>query len=270
MYTNSVEVPTTLKPCANILLTSHNLSPLDYLVHSEGMLLELIPGLDKSRAKRLARQLASLRALQSLDSSTGSECLKLRLKKLSKQLLEAAKLKRSVCSDASTAEDANAKEVRRPTVEVTVDIPACDVDSAKVARHHILINKVGEAKYNEILSISEEIRDIRSHSAVWTKFSQQNSSEGLKASELLPPAISNIYFRTRLVDVMRVVDAMTCMPLAKLPEPCKCIVERTNWDVLLEDSKKKLAAFRKFEMEHYKENEDLNFKCTSGMCFTDA
>lgn len=50
---------------------------------------------------------------------------------------------------------------------------------AKAERHHILMNIVGETKYDEILIISEEIKDIRHKSAFWTKFSRScaNSRE---------------------------------------------------------------------------------------------
>jgi len=226
----------------------------------EDMLYEIIPSLDKSKANRLARQLASLQAFQSLDSSTGSELLKLRLKKVSQKLLDIAERKRRASTPTSGVKELSSK-VRKL---------ALDERQAKVGRHHILINTVGEPKYNEIISVSNEIKEIRYKSLLWTKFSQQHpcpfeEEELPPASEALPTPIADIYFRTRLIDVMRVVDAKLPEPLNKVPEPRECIVQRTYWGSLLRDAKVKLAAFRKFEMENVKEGDDLSFQC-SGIC----
>ena len=262
------------------------------------MLYEIIPSLDKSKANRLARQLASLQAFQSLDSSTGSELLKLRLKKVSQKLLDIAERKRRASAPTSGVEEVSSK-VRKL---------ALDERQAKVGRHHILINTVGEPKYNEIISISNEIKEIRHKSLLWTKFSQQHpcpfeEEELPSASETLPTPIADIYFRTRLIDVMRVVDAKIPEPLNKVPEPRECIVQQTYWGSLLRDvsytvfcsaflqpslpplqtancamllplslskAKVKLAAFRKFEMENVKEDDDLPLQCGSMSLFNSS
>lgn len=226
----------------------------------EDMLYELIPSLDKSKANRLARQLASLRAFRSLDSSTGSERLKFRLKRVSQKLLETAQRRRQASTPTSDAKEVSSKVQNLSLV----------VRQAKVDRHNILIITVGEPKYNDILSVSQEIKEIRQQSAVWTKFSQQHPSsseeeERAPVSETLPTPIVDIYFRTRLIDVMRVVDVKTSEPLNEVSEPRACIVQRTDWDSLLRDAQVKLAAFRKFEMENVKEGDDLSFQC-SGVC----
>lgn len=244
------------------------------------MLYELIPCIDKIKAKRLSRQLASLPALRSLDASTSSECLKIRLKKLSQQLLDVAAKKRRRSEKVTIKSEIKETTPSKPPITKAKEVSSkveqmttLNVGLAKVDRHHILMNKVGEDMYNDILSVSQEILNIRHHSAVWTKFTKQQDhliiagEERAPASELLPSPIADIYFRTRLIDVMRVVDAKTCLPLTEVPEPCACIVQRMDWDALLQDAKAKLAAFRKFEREHFEEGEDLSFKCTTGMCF---
>lgn len=227
----------------------------------EGMLYELIPCLDKTTAKRLSRQLASLKALKSLDRSTRRECLKLQLKELAQKLLDVAERRRQA-----------SKSTSREVADVSSKVSKLCIHHAKVNRHHILINSVGESKYDEIISITEQIKDIRRTSAVWTKFSQQaihsddEDSEQAPVSQTLPAPIADVYFRTRLVDVMRVVDAKTCQPLNEIPEPCARIVQRSNWDWLLADAKAKLGAFRNFEMENFSKDDKLSFQCSSGMC----
>lgn len=46
------------------------------------------------------------------------------------------------------------------------------------------MNRLGEDKYNEILSVTEEIKKIRYGSATWTKFSGVNASTGEKLQQL--------------------------------------------------------------------------------------
>jgi len=251
----------------------------------EAALYEFIPSLDKFTAKRVARQLASLKGFRSLDKSTGSECLKLRLKIISKRLLEVAERRRQASSsNAPTSGNSDAKEVSSKFKKVPLD-----VHKDKVDRYHILISVVGKEIFNEIFSVYTDIKNIRQCSAVWTKFSQQHlpssscEEEGVgeeeeqqdraSASEILPAPIADIYFRTRLVDVMGVLDARSCRSCKPTEEvrDCPdqssgCIVYRTDWFVLLQDAKSKLAAFRKFEKENVKEDEDLSFKCSSGLC----
>ena len=203
------------------------------------MLYELVPSLDKSKANQLARQLASLREFQSLDSNTESDSLKARIKKVSQKILDAAERRRKASTSTNDA-NGNASKVRNLPLDVQQD---------KVDSHHILINTVGELKYNEIISVSKEIKEIRQHSTVWTNFSQQHSrspggdddeveeeEEQAPASETLPTPIADIYFRTRLMDVMRVVDAKKYRPLHEVPGPRECnIVQQLDWNSLLND-----------------------------------
>mmetsp|Transcript_20731 Transcript_20731/g.45002 ORF Transcript_20731/g.45002 Transcript_20731/m.45002 type:complete len:252 (-) Transcript_20731:419-1174(-) len=141
----------------------------------EAMLFELNPSLDKKQANRLARQLVSFRAFQkSLDSNTGIECLQLRLKKLSQMLLNVADRRRRRQASSSklptSPTPANAKDVSTMVQNLSLDTQ--DAHQTEVTtRHHILINTVGESKYNDILSVHREILRIRQQSAVWTKFS---------------------------------------------------------------------------------------------------
>lgn len=252
---------------------------------------------------RLARQFASL---MDLDASVGRECLKLRLKRLSKWLIENAELRRKYVSSATSA--AGSISV------IAGHGPKLSNDTTESpGPYHVLKNFVGLQKFNEILTVFREIRCIRRGSALWTKFSPQHppisSSEyydevldveadnddlvpvqslqapisqedeeddRLPASKSLPAPISDIYFHTRLVEAMGVSDAVSCVscilpkgvPSEDHSQRCGCIVHRTNWDELLRDSKIKLAAFRKFEKENLKEGENLSFTCKSGVCFS--
>ena len=189
-----------------------------------------MPSLDKSKAQRTARQLSSLRALQSSDC-IGNECLKLRIKIVSRQLLEVAEQRRRQKQASTRTND--------------------DGD-----RCRILVKTVGKAKCDEIVSVYQEIKELRHSSAVWTKFSKQLlhpsevQKDRLPASESFPTPVGDIYFRTPLMDAMRVKDDNTCAS--------------QDWDGLLEDAKKKLSAFRSFELEHVNDGEKLSFQCS--MC----
>jgi hypothetical protein len=275
------------------------------LGRSEAALRELVPSLDKSMGERLARQFASLMDLQSLDASVGKECLKLRLKRLSKWLLENAELRRKYVSCSTYAAGS-----------ISVVVGHGPEPSNGIAEspgpYHVLKNFVGLQKFYEILAVFQEIRCIRRCSALWTKFSPQHppislskhfdkvldveadnddlmpapkslqasiseedeEDDCLPASKSLPAPISDIYFHTRLVEAMGVSDAVSCVscippkgaPSEDHSQRCGCIVHRTNWDELLRDSKIKLAAFRKFEKESIEEGENLSFTCRSGVC----
>lgn len=235
------------------------------------MLHELVPSLDKSKAKRVARQLASLCALQSIDRNIGRECLKLRLKKVSNKLL--SRQRQACVPKVSGVEEVSPKDTIEEEVSPndTSEPSSVNLIQAKVDRHHLLINKVGETRYNDIVSVSQEIKEIRQQSAFWTKFSPRSSSseaeDHLPACKAFPTPIADLYFRAPLIDVMRIVDAKTSLTLNELCEPCSCIVQQTDWDPLLEDAKTKLATYRKFEKENVEEDEVLTFSCRSGMCF---
>ena len=268
---------------------------------SKAALQELVPSLNKSMGERLARQFASL---MDIDTSVGREGLKLRLKRLSKWLLENDDLRRKYVSSATSAEGFIS------VVEGHGPKPSNGATESP-GPYHVLKNFVGLQKFNEILTVFQEIRHIRHCSALWTKFSPQHppisssnyydevldvetdndnlvpvqsqqapisqedeEDDRLPASKSLPAPISDIYFHTRLVEAMVVSDAVSCVscippkgvPSEDHSQRCGCIVHRTNWDELLQDSKIKLAAFRKFEKENLKEGENLSFTCKSGVC----
>lgn len=226
------------------------------------MLCELVPGIDKEAAKDAARRLASLRAFQSINRSTSHQILKWQLMKLANQLLEKSE-QRHQTSNGGT-EDVSPK----------AEEPSVDLHRAKVDRHHILMNTVGETMYNDILEVTEEIRQIKRTSALWTRFGKQDLSEVdddqdvLPASKALPSPIVDLYYRVQMMDVMTVVDSKTVYSLEELPERCNgCVIKTSDWNLLLKDAKEKLAAYRKFEKENVREGEDLSFSCKSGMCF---
>lgn len=275
----------------------------------EHLIIELMPQFDEVQAKKIARQLSSLSAVQecvsTADGANKEEVLRQTLRLIARRLLNIArrrdgqdsaatatatldaakeaaagdkKINRlSVCSD-----DAPPLKTSKDTAKDEGDETAPTVQSstgythqAKVTRHHILINLLGEPTYNQILSTTQEIKSIRHNSATWTKFSRINASNGLyidddgcdaPASETLPRPIYDLYFSTRLIDVMAVVDSRSRKQLEEMPEPCSCIVERVDWKGLLEDAKVKLEAFRKFEMENVGPDDKLSFSCFGGMC----
>ena len=240
---------------------SHNLpSHCHRCICSEGLLLELTPSLDKQTVKRIARKLASLRPFQSLVRHKRSG-RKEYLKKLARELIGNMQQEQKVSSSSATV----TREVSDDE-EVSTTRLNC---SSRVDRHHLLINKVGEKKYNDILLVTKQIRDIRQRSVVWTKFSHQNieqEEERLPVSKILPTPIADLYFRSPLVEAMNVVDAKTIASLDEAPEPSSCIVHVSDWDKLLLNAKSQLAAFRNFVNENVREDEDLSFRCSSGLC----
>lgn len=127
----------------------------------------------------------------------------------------------------------------------------------KLKRHHILLNEIGKEKYIEAISLANEIRHIRNRSAVWTKFSShaREEKEGpLPASKMLPKPIADLYFHTPLIDVMVAIDSGSNG------------FRSIDWDALLIDASQTLSAYRKFENENVREDENLMFGCTSGLC----
>ena len=198
------------------------------------------------------------------------------------------KLKRA---SLTSNENLETKAVEQPSNNTAAAARRVDDHRAKVDRHHILMELVGETKYNEILCISQEIKEIRRTSSTWTKFSQEFTQtqkvintrrhsdwsnytcdhsfmeeERAPVSKAFPGPIIDIYFRTRLVDAMRVVDARTSRTLEECPEPCACVVQRVGWDALLEDAKDKLREFREFEIMYVTADDKPSFSCSSGLC----
>jgi hypothetical protein len=227
----------------------------------EDVLFEMLPCLERSKVKMIAHKLASLQGFQPLDAGAGSKCLKLRLKKICRDLLADSKQRRHAAAHGNSTKKEQSKAKAK-----MLGLADCQ---AKADRHHLLINTVGDEKYDEIMTVTKEIKEIRQISAVWTKFSQNglhSSEEQAPASKSLPAPIADIYFRTRLIDVMRIVDAKRCIPLDEISEPSGCLVQQSNWDWLLEDAKMKLARFRRFEMEQVTEDDHLTFSCNSGFC----
>ena len=86
---------------------------------------------------------------------------------------------------------------------------------------------------------------------------EEEEEERLPASQALPLPIADIYFHTRLVNVMHIIDSGSCeqcVPIEELStkEEQKrqrngCIVYQTNWQELLLDAKTKLEAFHTFQ-----------------------
>lgn len=238
----------------------------------EGLIYEALPSIKKNDAERLSRRLSILLSKES--SGLKGPISKQQLKRLCMRLLRVARKKRqpslSLISDAATKENAanNDKSALFDNRNVVNT-------KAKVERHHELMNVVGEANYNEILDITNQIKDIRKSSSLWTKFSHhfadslKAEEERLPASQGLPPVLSDIYFRTRLVDVMRVVDSTSIRTLQETPVPCACIVKNVDWNDLLRDAKEKLLAFRAFEHENNDDVEQRNLLlCPLSSCLT--
>jgi hypothetical protein len=251
-----------------------------------------MPTIEVDQCKKIARQLSSLHTIQRCidgDISDGDACLKKTLRLVSLKMLSMANKKREE-SQKPTPTDDLVEPVKRLSISSDEAPPAAVKTiepsynhQAKAERHHILINLVGEVKYNEILIVTEDIKEIRSKSAVWTKFSQSlaiprevqvKNYEGTydieedraPASESLPSPIYDLYFRTRLIDAMRVVDSRTTKQLQDMPAPCSCVVQRLDWDAMLADAKAKLEAFRKFEEANILPTDNLSFTCSGGMC----
>jgi len=180
----------------------------------------------------------------------------------------------SVCSEATPKINPSNILISKPHDDSAKSFPAPYDHEAKASRHHLMINLLGESKYNEIICIAEEVKSIRYKSATWTKFSRFNACNGLllederelPASKTLPQEIYDLYFQTRLLDVMKVVDSRSSKQLSDLPEACSCIVEQVNWNNLLEDAKIKLDAFKRFERENVDPDDQLSFNCYNGLC----
>jgi len=232
----------------------------------EGLLYEAMPSIKKADAERLARQLSTLLHKLSPDCPMEGSLAKKQLKVLCTRLLRLARQKRRPSLSLVDATEETAIDSEKKTL-----FPQKMTTQAAVERHHQLINVVGEANYDEIYRVTNEIRDIRKCSGLWTKYSHRFvdslkvEEESISASKGLPAAIHDIYFRIRLLDVMAVVDAKSSKTFEETPSLCACIVKRVDWDCVLRDAQEKLEAFRKFERENPQDDE-FTFQCRSGLC----
>jgi len=187
---------------------SHNFL---FVSHSQHMLQEVAPSIDKRTIKCLAYKLISLRSFK-LDKNGGAKkSLLIQLKRLEREMR--------------------------------------------------FIKEVGMKKYTDIIQVTNEIRDVRWKSAIWAKCTQHQQikiddvqQDRLPASKALPPAISNLYFKTPLVDVMNSFNTRTSKELPAI-----------DWDALLQTASKHLAAFRELEKE-IGPVDIHSFKCKSGSC----
>lgn len=275
-----------------------NANSFDLCFLSESIITESMPSvIDADQAKKIARQLSSLQVIQECIDGDGDARLKQTLRLISQKILNVAIKKRQeeqkpvatvdslkpVHRLSSSDETPSTESSNASASSETETAAAATYDhQAKADRHHILINLLGEAKYNEVLCITEEINEIRLKSAVWTKFSRDYGmtrevqvrdyrgthfeEDRAPASEALPAPIYDIYFRTRLVDAMRVVNSRTRKQLPDIPPPCGCVVQRVDWESLLEDAKANLEAFRNFEKTNILPTDNLSFSCFGGSC----
>jgi hypothetical protein len=128
----------------------------------EGLIYEALPSIKKNDAERLSRRLSILLSTES--SGLKGPISKQQLKRLCMRLLRAARGKRlpslSLISDAATKENAANNEKSAAPFDNRNVVNT----KAKVERHHELMNVVGEANYNEILDITNQIKDIRKSS----------------------------------------------------------------------------------------------------------
>jgi hypothetical protein len=250
----------------------------------------MMPTLDPCQTKRIAHKLSLMPTIWNCVDGSNEDQHKLRqtLRVVAQKLLNIAKKKRdNDLEPVTTLSTAKPVVLHRLSTSTFSEATASSGDSSSnsaelaISSNHALVNLLGEMKYNEIVNVYEEISGIRKTSAVWTKFSKEFGRTRLKEvkdytgdtthqeeraplSETVPLPIYNLYFRVRLVDVMSVVASR---PRIVLPLPSDDIIHRTDWDVLLEDAKMKLKAFREFEDTNVSPSDDLAFGCGGGvMC----
>jgi len=276
------------------------------LALSEDTIHNIVPSIDKQIAKRLAYIIASSKEFNSCTNES-SEDITVRIKRICKKIIE------SVIAKRNKGNKGNKGKMRRRKTKDSLD----DSETAKTLlllhrspsnvgkkqlttktkdrRYNMLIHVVGVEMFNEIMSVSQEIRNIRQHSKLWSRFSPRcnvsrstssitslgdvvdddyhckmieyeekhdlgtkEEEEHLPASQALPLPIADIYFHTRLVNVIHIIDSGSCkqcIPIEELStkEEQKrqqhngCIVYQTNWQELLLDAKTKLEAFHTFQ-----------------------
>ena len=269
---------------------------------SEDTIHNIVPSIDKEIAKRLAYIIASSTEFNSCTNES-SEDITVRIKRLCKKIIESViakrrnkgKMRRRKTKD-SLDDSETAKTLlllhRSPS-----SVGKKQLTITKDRRYNMLIHVVGVEMFNEIMRVTQEIRNIRQHSKLWSRFSprcnvsrstsssisslgdvvdddyhckmieyeekhdlgtKEEEEERLPASQGLPLPIADIYFHTRLVNVMHIIDSGSCkqcIPIEDLStkEEQKrqqrngCIVYQTNWQELLLDAKTKLEAFHTFQ-----------------------
>jgi len=290
----------------HILCSSSHVPPCHW--HSEDTIHNIAPSIDKQIAKRLAYIIASSKEFNSCTNES-SEDITVRIKRICKKIIESVIAKRN---------KGNKGKMRRRKTKDSLD----DSETAKTLlllhrspsnvgkkqlttktkdrRYNMLIHVVGVEIFNEIMSVSQEIRNIRQHSKLWSRFSprcnvsrstssisslgdvddddyhckmieyeekhgpgtkeeeEEEEERSLPASQALPLPIADIYFHTRLVNVMHIIDSGSCKQCIPIEEPSTkeeqkqqqrngCIVYQTNWQELLLDAKTKLEAFHTFQ-----------------------
>ncbi len=192
-----------------------------------------LPSIDEAEAKQLARKLSSLKAIQKIKENRGN-CDN--LKAIFKNLLRLAEIKRH---------------------------------NTLISRHQQLMKIIGETKYNDVISTVREIKEIRFKSGLWIKLSeefcrthQDRSNNGkleeerVPAAKAIPKPLFDIYFRTRLVEAMQLVEVKPSVSIE--------VLRGMDWKDLLKDAKEKLVAFRKFDKAVKSVDEELIAKC--GFC----
>jgi len=112
--------------------------------------------MDKTIARRLASNLASSKEFKALDAS---DDLKGRIKETAKKYIVRVKQQRMRHAQALLS-----LHGQSPTKRQKVN---------RQKKYHVLIHVVGEVKFNEILSVYKEIKEIRKQSTIWTKFTPQ-------------------------------------------------------------------------------------------------
>ena len=268
---------------------------------SEDSIHNIAPSIDKQIAKRLAYIIASSKEFNSCCNESSGD-VKVRIKRICKKIIESViakrrnkgKMRRRKTKD-SLDDSETAKTLllfhRSPS-----NVGKKQLATTKDRRYNMLIHVVGTDMFNEIMRVTQEIRNIRQHSKLWSRFSprcnvsrstssisslgdvvdddyhckmieyeekhdpgtkEEEEEERLPASQALPLPIADIYFHTRLVNVMHIIDSGSCkqcIPIEDLStkEDQKrqrngCIVYQTNWQELLLDAKTKLEAFHTFQ-----------------------
>jgi hypothetical protein len=245
-----------------------------------------MPSLGRRLCERLSRVYLSHMDLQRMpidtSTSSGRDCLKRRLKRLSKIIIQRQK--------GVSARRQPVSSVRR-----------CASHDKFDSRHYqVLKCIVGPEMLHELQTVSQEIINIRNSSILWTQFTSQNPLILLLLREMvrkiksdddmdmeckggeeeeavdeeeeedyhlpplgMPTPIADIYFKTHLVERMQqaTMAVLSCDSFIQVggealminsATSCKCIVHRTNWKELLSDSKTMLVAYRKFEAKSLK------------------
>jgi len=113
------------------------------------------------------------------------------------------------------------------------------------ARHQLLRKKVGKKLYNDIVMLVNEIKIIRKTNMTWTKVIPKIKNEVVEgvdrtAKHLLPPELYAIYFGCRLMTAEAQISVKSISIRSET-------VEFYDWEELVKEAKKNVAAFRKIE-----------------------